>query len=346
VAGKILKAAQATIAVDDVAHSLHAVNVPTAAQEAYFKGRFLCNRWREQAVLRGILYLKEAISACPGFGAAYAALAEAYCLLYMRMPNASIYVEDGREAAEQALKIDPSLSEAHVAIGVVRMFADWNWTGAYEAFTRARTIQPGNPQASAFLGIWYALFGRFEEAAECLRVSLESDPLSILNLTRITWVLTKLQRYDEAEQRIRFALELDPQLPVLQVLMAHVYVRTGRESQGMELEQNALGHISELDSEHPFSLVHIALYSGSTELGKALLRQLKPEEFEKLAPGKKASMLAAAGSYEEALDQLEFAIKNREPYMLLLMMGPGGDLLKIYPRYQKLRRQIGLPPAM
>jgi len=345
VAGKIMHATQGTAAVDGAARVRRAVHVPAVAQDAYFRGRFLCNRGREQNLIHGIEYLKKAISVFPEFAAAHAALAEACCSLYLSDPGKMTLVEV-REAAERSLKVDSSLPEAHIAIGVVRIFGDWDWPGAYEAFTRARDFQPNNPKALHWLVGWYAVFGRVEEATNCLQLSLEGDPLSISSLSRSTYALVLQQRYDEAEQRLRFALELDPHLSGVASLLAYVYSKAGRKQEAEELAQKAVHDLSDSDPERLFELAYIALLNGSAELGRDVLLQLSPAEFENLSSGKRAFMLAAAGAYEEALDQLESAIKNHDPHALPLLSQPLCDPLKTYPRYQDLRRQVGLPPLL
>src|SRR5260370_6612128 len=71
-----------------------------------------------------------------------------------------------REAAEQALALDPSLPEAHARIGQMKRLVDWDWMGANASLQRALALDPGNPAvpfwASALAGSLRQLEGGLE----------------------------------------------------------------------------------------------------------------------------------------------------------------------------------------
>ena len=88
----------------------------------------------------------------PGYGRAHATLADVYILLAMTgdvAPKESF--PHARTAAERALAIDPGLSEARVAMGIIKFWFDWDWSGAEAEFKRAIAGRAAGPGRAHFL---------------------------------------------------------------------------------------------------------------------------------------------------------------------------------------------------
>jgi adenylate cyclase len=87
-----------------------------------------------------VAYYKKAIAKDPGYALPYAGLAEAYSR--WRIPGCPAILQKktlplARAAASRALQLDPSLTEAHVALGW-SLLQDWNWQEAERGTSRCR----------------------------------------------------------------------------------------------------------------------------------------------------------------------------------------------------------------
>ncbi len=88
------------------------------AFQLYLQGRYHWNKGTIDGYKRAIDYFQQAIGKDPKYALAYAGLADSYLLL------GSYWVEtlpEAKAAAEQALAIDGSLAEAHVALGSIKL---------------------------------------------------------------------------------------------------------------------------------------------------------------------------------------------------------------------------------
>ncbi len=55
------------------------------------------------------------------------------------------------KAAQKALEIEPELAEAHIILGVVGFWFDWDWSGAEAELKKAIAASPNNSDAHRYL---------------------------------------------------------------------------------------------------------------------------------------------------------------------------------------------------
>jgi Tfp pilus assembly protein PilF len=51
---------------------------------------------------------------------------------------------EARAAVAKALELDPNLAEAHGALARIKLWYDWDWTGAEREFRRAIELNPND----------------------------------------------------------------------------------------------------------------------------------------------------------------------------------------------------------
>jgi serine/threonine-protein kinase len=199
------------------------------AYRAYQEGRFLFNKFEPPASdFKAIERYREAIARDPAFAAAWAGIADAYSYLAENMVSAPREVmPKAKAAAEKALQLDESSTEAHTSLGIVKLDYERDVEGAQREIRRAMQLNPGFGWARH----WYAhsleAQNRMEDALREMRAALDLDPLSI----PITWDLAGeliiLKRYDEAFRVLDRAKELYPDVPTFDYVRAVGYWRTG-----------------------------------------------------------------------------------------------------------------------
>ena len=82
-------------------------------------------------------YLQQAISRDPSYALAYNGLAYYYWLFTDWLMPGNESLPRVRDAAEKALKFDPSMAEAHVWLGVVHWLHDRDYAAAQSEFQMA-----------------------------------------------------------------------------------------------------------------------------------------------------------------------------------------------------------------
>ncbi|MET0622689.1 MAG: winged helix-turn-helix domain-containing protein [Pyrinomonadaceae bacterium] len=161
------------------------------AYQSYLKGCYHRNKWTLEGLQKGIEYFQTVTAANPGFAPAYAGLAECYILSSLLMDANSPPDRPGVElalgqqpplssaearakakaAVRQALKIDDTLLETHLASGLIKYCVDSDWLAAEREYRHAIKLKPNNLRAHRLLSICLLTAGRVDEALAEARVA-------------------------------------------------------------------------------------------------------------------------------------------------------------------------------
>ena len=160
---------------------------PEAYQE-YLRGRYHWNTWRADSFRRALEHFERAIDIDPGYALAYAGLGDAYSALAY---YGHVAPRDGfpraRAAADRAIALDPDVPDAHVSIGLERLFWARDWPAAEREMKRAIELNPRLALARSFHGLILCTLGRFDEALAEARLAVELDPLSLVINIGVAW---------------------------------------------------------------------------------------------------------------------------------------------------------------
>src|SRR6266436_4772199 len=184
----------------------------TTASELYRNGRSLWEKRSGDNIPKAIAFYQQAIARDPNYALAYAGLSSAYIILPFwagvdRLDASS----KAKDAALKALRLDPNLAEAHLALGKVLFFSEIDLAGALREYQRASELQPNDATAHHWLGNdTLAALGRFEEAIAQGKRAVELDPLSPVINTDFGTTFYYAHRYDDSVRQLRKTLEIDP----------------------------------------------------------------------------------------------------------------------------------------
>jgi TolB-like protein/Tfp pilus assembly protein PilF len=184
----------------------------TTAYELYHKGRSLWEKRSGENMKNAIAFYEQAIARDPNYALAYAGLASAYVILpFWAGVDRLDANAKAKDAALKALRLDPNLAEAHLALGKILFFGELDLAGATREYKRAVELKPNDAAAHH----WYgndalASLGHFEEAIAEVRRAVELDPLSVVINVDLGQTFLYARRYDEAARQLRKALEIDP----------------------------------------------------------------------------------------------------------------------------------------
>ncbi len=252
-----------------------------------------------------------------------------------------------REAAERALELDERLGAAHAELGRVRLWHDWDFSGARSAFERAVELSPSDPRALNGLAVyllWVGL-GKRPEAELLLERLLRVAPLDLyFRESRIGhFLLTREYERGLAEaERIR---ELDPEFVSFGIVWLYMLLGRPEDAAREALATYESGGAA-LDPQRE------AFQRGSEEGGwQGALRASTSLQIEAATQGAFgllsliAASLALLGETEEAMTWLERAYEERDPLLLTAKTDPLLDPLRSDPRFQDLLRRIGFPES-
>ena len=263
IAGAVVKSLQLTLLSPALASRSKAGD--PEAYDLALRGRYFLDRRGQDDLERSIDYFRQSRERDSEYAPSWAGLSRAYA--YQAdlgfVPVAEGY-RRARDAAVQALALDPQLVDAHVAMGWIHSSYDWAWKAADASYRKAPELEPGNARALRAFGIQAWVFGRWDEAMDAINETIERDPLYPNNYLNLGFILESVNRDTEAEAAFRKAMALDPSGAFSHLAIAKTLLLQGkseaalRELQqekeeawrlsGLPLAYHALGRRSESDA--------------------------------------------------------------------------------------------------
>lgn len=318
------------------------------AYQKYKLGRFYLNRYTQESLDQAITYFSEAKDHQPTFAKAYSGLADAFTAkgLYNIAPPKESFRE-ALKYAKQALDIDPTLAEAHASLAYAYMCYDRNWAAAESSFRRALELNPNC--ALAFQGLAHLLgaMGRFPEALREIDRALKIDPTSpFVNAAR-GFVFYYARRFEEGRAHLHHAININKHFDATyyalglvceQIALARRREDRREEAHAMLLEaekadRKALKY-SGNNSQKFAKQAETHALSGEKDKALQELDQLNSlEAKEYVSPFHLATVYAALGMFQEALDRLEEAFEKHDQWIMLLNVDPRFDVLRKDQRY-------------
>src|SRR5437660_7379579 len=118
--------------------------------------------------------------------------------------------EEARTLAERALRFEPDLPEAHLAVGYSYYYGDNNYDAALREFEIAQRGLPNESDAYLAVGAIQRRQGKWAESTANLEKAVSLNPKDIWPLQNLTFNYAMLRNYDAANKTIDRALAIDP----------------------------------------------------------------------------------------------------------------------------------------
>jgi serine/threonine protein kinase/tetratricopeptide (TPR) repeat protein len=310
------------------------------AYQLYLKGRFYWNQGTVAGLKQSIEYLQQAITTDPKYALAYAGLADSYLSL------GSFWVEaisESKAAALKAIELDPTLAEAHVALGHIRLWLDWEWQAAELEFKQGIALNPNSALAHDQYAMYLAAMGRLDEAVSEARRAQTFDALSPIVNTDLGWCLLYAGRGSEAVDQFRKTLEIDPKYVSARWGLGASYAQQRAFKDAVaELKQAVtLSEGSPLISGH---LGYAYGLGGMPADAKSSLAELNTLSARQYVPSTALALVyTGLGDKAQALEWLGRAVDEHDFSLVFLDVAPWFETLRAEPGYESLRRKLQLP---
>ena len=315
------------------------------AFEAYLRGRFFWNSFTPDSLPRAFAAFEEATKLDPGYALAYVGLADFYnwAGIYGIL-RASETHPLARDAAQQAIELDETLGEAYASLGLTVSCSECNWDEGEQIFRRALELNPNYSLAHEWYSSMLIGTGRFDEGLFEIKRAEELDPLSLRQMTLTAWSLYQVRDFEQSMAKGQQIIDLDRTNFQGHLQVGNCLLQLGEP-------ERALVELRECARLAPAAMPLTFLCVGLGATGRR--DEAEQVRKEMIATAKdnyvKEYFLALAHvalrDYETALECLEKAAAERDPWLIWFGTEPKLDPLRHHPRFIKLFRSTNNPLA-
>ena len=311
--------------------------------EALLKARYFWNKRTGENVVRSVEFFRQAIEQDPMCVDAWAGLAQSRAtvgVLGLQPPHDAFGA--ARAAAERALALNDATVDAHIALGDVYRFFEWDWAAAEVSYRRAIALAPGHATAHQFYAMLLSVLARHDEALAEIELARQCDPVSVPVNATIAYVWFEARKPDRAVAAALKALELDSNAQLTHLLLGCGYMQLGEPRKAIA----ALATAARLSRDGPIvkaNLGYAYARAGFPDKARRILDDITHRSSAPyVSPVDVALVQIGLGETDAALTALEDGFRSRAARMLVVG-GPFFAELSPEPRYRRLLADLRLP---
>jgi TolB-like protein len=316
------------------------------AHEAYLRGRYYMNRRTMADLKKSEQYFQQAIELDSNDASTYASLAEAYQIQGSweggTLPPTEAFPK-AIAAAERALQLDDTLSDAHEALGYTKLYYTWDWVGAEKELRRAIALNPSSADAHHWYSHYLLSSGRVTESLQESRRAIQVAPVDPLINVHLAWHYLYARDYNAAVEQSRRVQRMDLPAYGAYLFGGWALEQQGKFPEAIDWFKKGIvlsGHISHCRS----ALGHAYGVSGDKAHARQVLDELNALATHQYVPSYDIAIVyLGLGEKEEAYRWLEKAFDERSAWMVYLNMDPRLDNLRSESRFKELVRKVELP---
>ena len=317
----------------DPGRALHSVTSSPEAYAEFLRGEALSRSLAPGDLHQAVLHAQRAVSLDPQFDLAWSTLAADHLALGLYFEPPRDHMPLVRQFAQQALRINPHLGEAHGDLGVVNLVFDWNMAAA-ETEMGAAGAEAAAVSALACTAHLLESGGRPRRAEEMLSRLLTYDPQSTALMAELGCVAFYRGDYEAALRHYREALVADPHSPIS-------YWGLGKtlNAQGKYPEAQAVLHSFRQRNgfEPPLLTAEIGYSlgaSGDRRQALAVIHRLTGEQGRLFVdPYLVSIVFLSFGDRDAAFRWLNTALDQRSAFLISVLTEPKWQPIRADPRF-------------
>jgi TolB-like protein/DNA-binding winged helix-turn-helix (wHTH) protein len=303
------------------------------AHALYLEARYQWNQRNFPAELKSVDLMQQAIARDPNYALAWAGLADSLIAIGdVEEVDPAAYLPRARDAALKALQLDPSLAEAHAALGMVACHYDYDWPTAEREYKKAFELNPSYASAHQYYALGLMAHGRFAEAEAQLDTARRLDPLALIVDVDLA-LLRKYQRnFDGVIAVSQSILRRDPNYQLGYSMLTTGYLCERRWDDWRAA-----------DAKYPQGEYLRAIVNGHPdEIERVLHKMMEEAKAGARRPYDVAHVALMKGDRALALDWLEKSYQHHDYWMLFINVDPEYDAIRSDPRFQAIIHRLGV----
>jgi serine/threonine protein kinase/TolB-like protein/Tfp pilus assembly protein PilF len=341
VAGKLCGALKAKLSGNEQQRltKLYAKNAD--AYLLYLEGLHWSQKWTTDAFRRAIDCFQRALSLDPDNTLILSANAEVYinaCWLYLS-PTEGLPI--AKQAAERAVQLDPELAEAHMALGLVLEYCDWNWEGAEREFRRAVELNPRGARMRNSLGWCLTNLGRFSEGLVEIRLAQQLEPRLAIYCSDVAWVHYCRHEWEQAITEVNRGLAIDPDDVACNDMLQNILLEKGDYQGAVAASERVMRWEPAMGESE---LANIYARSGEKEKAARHFEAMSGfSQGRRISEMWNALYYASLRDRDRTIKSLERAIEGREPQLAWLYTYPRFEFLRSDAAFLRMLRKLNFP---
>jgi len=295
------------------------------------------NKGTPAAFDKAMEFLQAAVDKDPADPLAYAGLAMGFMNAGHLSDVPDYKAPRARAAAARALQLDDSLADAHLVLGVLDGYRDFNWDACERGIQKALSLNPNLAFAHFHMGWLHCNFERWDAAIASGKRTLELDPLSVVNYW-VTDFYRMAGRFEECIANAKRAIENNPKTFTAYFTLGSTYLDMKRHDEaittfkrGSELAPAMIGYLGLAYAN-----------AGRKEEARKILAQYEGMKLSGWTAFWRGTLHAALDEYDAAFRILDFS--PHHDWLPSVKFNPEFKPVRKDPRFLALMKRINLPP--
>ena len=314
------------------------------AYDAYLRGRFFANEFKEDSLMKSIEMYREAIRLDPDYALPHVGIADFYvwAAIFGAIPCHEAYPA-AKEELDYALQVDDTLAEAYALKAFVALLYDWNWAQAEALARRALALNPNYYFAHDAFAHVLVSQGIFHEAIDEIRIAEEFDPLSPRAKLITSCVFYQSRHFNDGAAKADEAVAMQNDSAPAFLHLGNSLTHNGRTARAVEV-LSASARVWEASALPKYMLCHALVADGRREEAREILTQLLAlAEKSYVKPYFVAMSCVALGEIDLAFEWFEKAVEGRDDWMIWFGTDIKLDPLRRDKRYFEILRKTNNP---
>ena len=312
------------------------LEVDPEAYTLYLQARYLNKLHTPEAWEQSNALIDQALTIEPDFAAPWSLKSSNYS----NMTNRGLYSrEEGsalaRQAAKNALAIDPGFAEAYGTLGWVTMLYDGDFTAAAADYERALALAPANVSIISNSATFLLYLRRYDAAIALREYVIPRNPLSAVGYYNLGATYIAAGRLEDAKSALETTLRLSPNFSNAHIWLGKVLLLMGEAQAALEMTQKESSEVNQLLGQAIcfYELGRIA----ESDAAMAVLI----EKYAEVVPYDIASVWAYRNETDKTFEWIDKAVGYQDTSLAEPIYDPFFASVIDDPRWQQFLESIG-----
>jgi TolB-like protein/class 3 adenylate cyclase len=180
------------------------------AYDAYLRGSAQHWQTTEASLNAAIHSFEEAVRLDPQFAQAWAALSRSHSLIFFHYDKTPSRGASAEKALNEALRLQPDLTEAQLARGYFQYWVEHDYQGALALMQQLRPSLPNNAEILQIIAFISARLGKWENSVDSINKSAALNPRDLFTRIQASQILIATRDFASVIQILDNALQIWP----------------------------------------------------------------------------------------------------------------------------------------